>query len=219
MHISAWSVPIEPHIVRAELWPQSLTSVSYQLEAKHYLPRLTVASDVLHDIRRRTRLKKLDTGYLQAYHQEAADFTVEELQWLVPPTADLLVLLQPKSLLTTTDLTQARESILDCSASCHTPKVTDCFRFVAAYCAEGEALRLQLAVTYPLCTFQLRRLEKRLKVVNCPLAQELCRQDQDHFRSGFLTMDANHRLLPVKAGDRAAQSFPLVGIWVTAATV
>lgn len=219
MHLSAWNVSIEPHIVRADLWPRSLESVCYQLEAKHFLPRLTVASDVLHDIRRRARLKKLDTGYLQAYHQEAADFTVEELQWLVPPAADLLVLLQPKRLLTTVDLIQARENILNSSTSCRSPLVTDYFRFVAAYCAEGEALRLQSAVVYPLCTFELRRLEKRLKVVSCPLAQELYTKDQDHFRSGFLTMDDNHRLLPVQAKYRATQNFPLVGIWVAGATV
>lgn len=220
MHLSEWTVSIEPHIVRAGLWPQSLASVSHQLEAKNFMPKLTVASDVLHDIRRRTKLKTLDTGYLQAFHQMEVDFTVEDVHWLVPPRADdLIIPLQPKRLLTSADLVQARDSALSSCVSSRTPEATDFFRFMGVYCAEGEALRLQIAVTYPLCTFELRKLEKRLKVVSCPLAQELCAKNQEHFRSGFLTMDQSHRLLPVQAGSREAQAYPLVGIWVAGATV
>lgn len=219
MHISTWSSPIEPHIVQAGLWPQSQASVSYQLEAKVFMPRLTVASDVLHDIRRRARMKSLETGYLQGYHQTEGNFTVEEVQWLQLPRADLLITLHPKRLITSADLAQARDRALATSPTNRTPEVSDFFRYVSTYTAEGEALRLQLAVVYPLCSFQLRRLEKRLKVVNSPLAQQLCGQDQDHFCSGYLTMDQSHRLLPIQAGDRGAQTYPLVGIWIAGATV
>lgn len=219
MQLSAWSVPIAPHIASAGLWPQSLYKVSYELQAKGFLPKLTVASDVLHDIRRRARLRTLDTGYLQAYHQSSEHFTVEDIQWLVQPNADLLVLLHPKRLLTSADLMQARDCTVSCCASGRTPIPTDYFRFIGAYNSEGDALRLQLVVVYPLCTFELRKLEKRLKVVNCPLAQDLCSQSQDYFRSGFLTMDQSHRILPVQASDQAARTYPLVGIWVADSTV
>lgn len=219
MHLSVWSSPIEPHIVQAGLWPQSQASVSYLLEAKTFMPRLTVASDVLHDIRRKARLKTLETGYLQAYHQTDADFTVEDVQWLQLPKADLLITLHPKRLLTSADLSHARDKVLPHSPTHQTPEVSDFFRYVGTYTAEDEALHLRLAVVYPLCTFQLRRLEKRLKVVNSPLAQQLCAQDQDHFSSGFLTMDQSHRLLPMRASEQGAQTYPLVGIWIAGATV
>ena len=220
MRISPISVPIFPRVTNGELWPKSQAKVCCSLDTREFVPRLRVASDVLSEIKRKARGSSADSGVLMGYQQDGMTFHIEDLLWNEPSTGELSIPLHAHRLpFTSSQLLDSSLRALPIGHGKHSPaQPTDYFLFLSCYTHDPSGLQLSIQLTYPRCAFELRKLDKRLKVVSCPLSHELCVQS-DTFKSGFLTMDQNHRLLPILAGDSAAVSYPLVGIWVAGATV
>lgn len=217
MRNSTGTNSIEPAVGVAELWPRATSAACSKLETVKVLPRLTLASDALYDLRRRAGTR--ETAYFLGYHQHGTDYNVEDLQWTARAHCELLIELRPNLSL---DCSLARTEALESCRVGHGDHrhavAADYFRFLGTYAAAQEGVRLTIQLTFPLCSFELRKLEKRLKIVSCPLAHDLCAAGDD-FRSGFLTMDQNYRLLPVLAGDPKTLEFPLVGVWIAGITV
>jgi hypothetical protein len=90
----------------------------------------------------------------------------------------------------------------------------DLVKLQAWYRFESKVLHIAFSALYPDMLVQLRPMDS-IKIVATPLSQELYRSSTGDLRSGVLTMDTGHRLVPLTTHDSMLASYPCVGMWVS----
>jgi len=206
---------ISPSISPSNLWPASF-GPPRRLGPEPWLPQLTIASDVLNDLRKQA--DSLLTGYLLGYFQSSQITALEELYWTEAPPADLCIRLDPRRRIADREVQAAIEATHHTlgrrSERSVSPEALHYFRLLGAYNKSAEEVTLSLQLVYPHCVFTLQALSKKVRLVASPLAEELVRRPGSDIRSGLLTMDQQLRVLPLLSNDPLVLSCPLVGVWV-----
>lgn len=205
---------ISPSISASRLWPAPC-SLARTLSPEPWLPKLTIASDVLNDLRKQA--DSLLTGYLLGYCQSAQNIALEELCWTEASPADLCIRLDPRRRIADREIEAAidatKQTIGKRSERPPSPEASYFIRLLGAYSKSEDEVTLSMRLVYPHCAFTLQTLSKKVQLVASPLAKELVLKSASGYRSGLLTMDQQLRVLPLLANDPLVLSCPLVGVW------
>lgn len=209
---------IEAQIRVEELWAEGETGEVKVLTPEEWMPQLQIASDVLNDLR--CQADRLHTGYLSGRFRSDRFITVDQLHWTQTPATDFYVRLDPRRRIAEREINATINSTWQSlglrTARPVPPLPIHYYRLLGAYSPYDSFIRLTFLLIYPHCEFSIRQIQAKFKLVASPLTQELVnKRGSSEYRSGFITMDQELRVLPLLSSDPLIASCPLIGVWVT----
>lgn len=212
MKDAAWVRPFGLRFQKSTVWSSPIADFAVQFNSTNLLPQLTLSPEALADIWRQQNHNA--KGWLVCSPQPGTKFRINKVAWREVKTEDLLKVglrydVGSKS--------QLYDEMLDNVAAdlCEGSEISalDLVKLQAWYSLKAKALHVSFSALYPDIIVQLRPVDP-LKIVATPLSHELYKSNSEVFRSGVLTMDTAHRLVPLMSLDVMLNTYPCVGIWI-----
>mmetsp|Transcript_574 Transcript_574/g.888 ORF Transcript_574/g.888 Transcript_574/m.888 type:complete len:450 (+) Transcript_574:153-1502(+) len=213
MRDSAWTRPFDLTYHKTSVWKSPFGEIAVQLNSTNLLPQLTLSPEAVADIwRQQSHSAK---GWFICAPQPGTKFRINKVSWREAKSEHLLkVGLRYDSSSKSHIYEKMFGEIAETLEEDAEVSALDLVKLQAWYRFESKVLHISFSALYPDIVVQIRPIEP-LKIVATPLSQELYRNTNEDFRSGVLTMDTAHRLVPLLSSDTMLDNYPCVGIWIS----